>query len=155
MWSTSWFCWSLLVLWGLQVKPPFHQSGRSRTKATLRSWLNRTSAVFLLHAAFLSLTCKETLCFVSFFFFVIASVLVFLFLNMMSVVQLWGSILEIQKQLLVSPLNECWLHTFYWCIFLLLPFLKDLKWLTTFPSLFYFSKKKKEKKLLSCVRLLL
>lgn len=21
-WSTSWFCWSLLVLWGLQVKPP-------------------------------------------------------------------------------------------------------------------------------------
>lgn len=68
MWSTSWFCWSLLVLWGLQVKPPFHQSGRSRTKATLRSWLNRTSAVFLLHAAFLSLTCKETLCFVSFFF---------------------------------------------------------------------------------------
>lgn len=35
------------------------------------------------------------------------------------VVQLWGSILEIQKQLLVSPLNECWLQTFNWLIYLM------------------------------------
>lgn len=58
------------MLWGLQVKPPFHQPGRSRMKATLRSWLNRTSAVFLLHAAFLSppdLQRNIVLCFSLFF----------------------------------------------------------------------------------------
>lgn len=68
--------------------PPFcRQSVQSRTKATLRSWLNRTSAVCLPHAAFLFLIGKVTLCFAS-SLFVVASVLVFPFLNMTSVVQL-------------------------------------------------------------------
>lgn len=45
-------CW---CCWGLQVKPLLYQSGPSRPEATLRSWLNRTSAVCLPHAAFISL----------------------------------------------------------------------------------------------------
>lgn len=145
-WSTSWFCCSPPVLWGLQVKPPFHQPGRSRMKATLRSWLNRTSAVFLLHAAFLSppdLQRNIVLCFS--LFFVIASVLVFLFCNMMSVVQLWGSILEIQKWLLVSPLNKFWLQTFTWLIYLVrfsaFAILERSERTHDFPLVFLFSKK--------------
>lgn len=45
-------CW---CCGGLQVKPLLYQSGPSRPEATLRSWLNRTSAVCLPHAAFISL----------------------------------------------------------------------------------------------------
>lgn len=92
-WSTSWFCCSLLVLWGLQVKPPIGQIGRSRLKATLRSWLNRTYAVFPPSCSiFLPLTCKDALCFVR--LFLIASFLVVLCLNLMSDIQLWGAILR-------------------------------------------------------------
>lgn len=54
-WSTSWFCCSLPVLWGLQVKPPSCQSGWSRLRATLRSWLSRTFAFFILPKCSISL----------------------------------------------------------------------------------------------------
>lgn len=46
LWSTSRFCWALLVSWGLQVKPQFHQNRRRWTKATLRSWLNDKTSYF-------------------------------------------------------------------------------------------------------------
>lgn len=67
-------CW---CCGGLQVKPLLYQTGPSRPEAMLRSWLNRTSAVCLPHAAFISLpdlqkTKKKkqkikTLCFIFFF----------------------------------------------------------------------------------------
>lgn len=67
-WSTSWFCCSLPVLWGLQVKPPFCQSGWSRLRAMLRSWLSRTFAFFLSSLMqHFTLTCNDALCFVCFF----------------------------------------------------------------------------------------
>lgn len=68
-------CW---CCGGLQVKPLLYQTGPSRPEATLRSWLNRTSAVCLPHAAFISLLDLQqkgkrnkktkTLCFILFFF---------------------------------------------------------------------------------------
>lgn len=88
-------CWCLL--WGLQVKPLFFTTVdevEQKKKAKLRSWLNRTSAVCLQHAVSLFLICEDTL-YSALPLFVITSVLVFLFLHMMSVVQFIGSILDI------------------------------------------------------------
>lgn len=80
--------------WGLQVKPRFHQSGRVRTKATLRSWLNDKTSFFFLSPTHDVLS--STLRFVS--LFVIASVVVCHSLNNESAVFFSGELtLEMQN----------------------------------------------------------
>lgn len=121
-WSTSWFCCSLPVLWGLQVKPPFCQSGWSRLRAMLRSWLSRTFAFFILpNAAFLSyLQWCIVLC-----LFLLASFLV---------VSTWRVMFSVRNHLRDFWTTKCWCHTFPRCVLLLFAIHK----LTTFPLILFF-----------------
>lgn len=110
-WSTSWFCCSLLVLWGLQVKPPIGQSGRSRLKATLRSWLNRTYAVFPPPCSIFLPYLQRCI--------VLCSFVSYRFISGGSLSQLdeWHSV--VRRHFKGFWNNKCWLHTFPWCILLL------------------------------------
>lgn len=77
-----WSAWPVIYLMvllepagavGFAGKAPFHQRGRSRTKATLGSWLNRTCTVCLPHAAFLFPILQRNVCAPPRLFFVTAS----------------------------------------------------------------------------------
>lgn len=112
-----WSVWPLIYLMvllesasvvGFAGKAPFHCSGPNRATAMLRSWLNRTSnfcvppATSLLSSWFSKKHCALPHLYLSLL------LLCFLFLNMMSVVQLWCSILEIQSKISSFSLNSTW-----------------------------------------------